>query len=94
MYLKYFFFFVVHLTKEDDSSVKKACRKLPRLKTTLMELNPGYNIETTIGIGYDKTREWLTKANIPFPKTFIPFKEKRGPSGMVMPSTGNVVFID
>ncbi|CAF1179039.1 unnamed protein product [Rotaria sp. Silwood1] len=83
----------IHLTNEHDADVRKACRTLPQLKESLFQLHPGCRLEATLGIGYNKTQEWLTRANIPFPKSFIEFQEKEGPTGKYMPSTkGNLML--
>ncbi|CAF4840188.1 unnamed protein product, partial [Rotaria sp. Silwood1] len=79
-----------HLTNEHDADVRKACRTLPQLKESLFQLHPGCRLEATLGIGYNKTQEWLTRANIPFPKSFIEFQEKEGPTGKYMPSTSKL----
>ncbi|CAF3798250.1 unnamed protein product, partial [Rotaria sordida] len=76
-----------HLTNEHDADVRKACRTLPQLKESLFQLYPGCRLEATLGIGYNKTREWLTRVDVPFPKSFIEFQEKQGPTGKYMPST-------
>ncbi|CAF1569215.1 unnamed protein product, partial [Adineta steineri] len=72
-----------------DTNIKKTCHKLPELKEDLSKLNPGCRLEATLGIGYDKTKKWLSQMNIPIPKNLLEFKEKIGTQGKSMPSTGN-----
>ena len=68
----------------------ETCRKLPELREVLLRLNPNCRLEATVGLGWSKTQEWLARANIPIPKSFIEFKKKEGPTGKTMPSTGNM----
>lgn len=72
----------------DDTSVLQACKNLPQLKESLSELNPSCRLEATLGLGFEKTHQWLNRFNIPIPKNLLEFKEKKGPTGRTMPSTG------
>lgn len=83
---------IVHLSGSDDGSVKKACQQLSYLKQSLLQLHPDSTLEATLGLGYAISRKWLAQATIPFPKSFIPYKERKGPTGKYMPSTGNPWF--
>ncbi|UJR17737.1 hypothetical protein I4U23_004635 [Adineta vaga] len=87
-------FIILHLTNVSDSSVKKACQRLQQLKESLHQLHPDFGLEVTLGLGYDKTKEWLSQANISFPKAFIRFKRKLGPTKKNMPSTGGDILVD
>jgi hypothetical protein len=53
-------------------------------------LNPNCRLEATLGIGSDQTKQWLNQMNIPLPKNLLEFKEKKGPTGKTMPSTGHL----
>jgi hypothetical protein len=82
-------FILVHLSNEcDDTHVKRTCQKLAELKEDLSKLNPDCRLEATLGVGYDKTKKWLSQVNIPIPKSLLEFKEKKGYQGKSMPSTG------
>ncbi len=72
--------------------MQKACKSLPDLKESISALNPGCRLEATFGIGYEKTEEWLNQMNIPIPKNLLQFKEKKGPTGKTMPSTGLYIY--
>ena len=85
-------FVIVHLSSYDENSVKEACRKVSELKKALVRLHPDSNLETTLGFGYTITQKWLTEADISFPRSFIEYKEKVGPQGKRMPSTGDVTL--
>ncbi|CAF0739671.1 unnamed protein product [Adineta steineri] len=86
-------YIILHLSNEGETAVIDACRQLPKLKSSLVQSNPNCRLETTLGIGYSKTREWLARANIPFPKSFIEFQKKEGPTGKTMPSTGGDLLL-
>lgn len=77
------------MTDEYDADIRRACRKLPQLKESIRRAHPNSRLEVTLGIGYSKTRQWLARVNLPFPKSFIQFQEKQGPTGKNMPYTGN-----
>ncbi|CAF1535340.1 unnamed protein product [Adineta ricciae] len=87
-------FIILHISNEDEDSVWKACQKLPQLKNTLLSLHRDATINTTLGFGYERTQIWLAQANISFPRAFMEYREKRGPTGRYMPSTGGDVFLD
>ncbi|CAF1172488.1 unnamed protein product [Adineta steineri] len=87
-------YIIFHLSNQcDDTHIKKTCQKLPELKEDLSKLNPGCRLEATLGIGYDKTKKWLSQMNIPIPKNLLEFKEKIGIQGKSMPSTGGDLFV-
>lgn len=80
---------LVHVTNEHDADVRKACDQLPQLREALARKHPRNRLELILGLGFSKAREWLARANIPLPKAFKEFQEKRGPTGKSMPYTGN-----
>ena len=67
----------------------EACRNLSELREKLSQAHQPCRLEATIGFGCSKTRQWLTRANLPLPKALLEFTRKEGPTGKVMPSTGN-----
>lgn len=83
-------YIILHLTNQHDGEVRKACRTLPQLRESLHQSHPTSRLEVTLGIGYSKTRDWLNRVNIPFPKSFKAFEEIRGPTGKTMPYTSKL----
>jgi hypothetical protein len=53
-------------------------------------LNPNCRLEATLGIGFQKSKQWLNQINIPLPENLLEYKEKKGPTGKTMPSTGHL----
>jgi hypothetical protein len=79
----------VYLKKDcNDEYVQKACQNLSKLKESLSELNPNCRLEATLGFEFHLTKKWFNQMNIPIPKNLLEFKEKKGPTGKTMPSTG------
>lgn len=83
-----FYSILVHLANEDDRRVMEACGNLPRGRERLAQMHPDSRLEATLGVGYSKTREWLSRAGVPLPKSLLEFQEKQGPPGKIMPNTG------
>ena len=83
---------LVYLSNVDDRAVMQACGKLPELRESLARTHSDCRLEATLGLGCSKTREWLSRANIPIPRSLLEFQEKRGPAGKMMPSTGKHGF--
>ncbi len=61
---------------------------LKGLKEKISQLNPNYRLEATLGFGFELTIKWFNQLKIPIPKNLLEFKEKKGSTEKIMPSTG------
>jgi len=87
-------YIVIHLAKgSDDVEVRKACHRLPHLREVLSLAHPECRLEATLGIGWEKTHEWLGNVKIPVPKVYEQFEAKTGPTGKAMPHTGGDILV-
>ncbi|UJR16874.1 hypothetical protein I4U23_003772 [Adineta vaga] len=86
-------YIIVHLSNEDDSKVMEACRNLSEFRENLSQAHQPCRLEATLGFGYSKTQQWLSRANVPFPKALLEFIRKQGPTGKTMPSTGGDLLV-